>query len=510
MRSKRLIAVLMLVCVFFAAGSICIHAAEPTYEVSEQYEDSKYYENLKKVPLSGDHARDVLAIALSQLGYREGNGEDGLGGTSSDGVRDFAEYNVLYGKIDNDQGNGISYGYYWCASFVNWCLRQAGVSVESSAAAEISCRRWLKKCQEAGIYNEKAGYTPKEGDLIFFKDHGSLVSATHIGIVLYSDGSKVYTIEGNTTQGDGFSGDGSFVALKSYKLTSSYIVGYASPKYEKNAYTEEIDRSGKQLSAGIYVSKCDVEVFKDRDMSEKNESLPAYEIFTVKEVFSDSFRIEYGDKEGYADIEDKAAQLTAFSSLRKVSFVDLDGSHIFRTQYLLPSSEIKIPDITPKMEGAGFVCWLSDNPDSIILTLLYPGDVFASEEYDVELRAHWDMNLYTVSYLDENGNTVSSFSGYYGDTYEIPTLENIPNNKEFVSWELQTPYNDIDELKRPEPGIINNNIVYIAVMGEKPVEEASEEIRVETWQQIVGIASGVAFITLGIIMLIWLYRKKPE
>jgi hypothetical protein len=506
MRSKRLIAVLMLICTFFAANVLCVHAAEPTYEVSEQYEDSKYYENLKKVPITGNQATDVLAIALSQLGYREGNSEDGLGGTSADGVRDFAEYNVLYGKIDNDQGNGVSYGYYWCASFVNWCLRQAGVSVESSAAAEISCRRWLKKCQEAGIYNEKSGYLPKEGDLIFFKDHGSLVSATHIGFVLYSDEHNVYTIEGNTTKDNSFSGDGSFVALKSYSLTSSYIVGYASPKYEEKADAAEIDRSGNQLSAGIYISKCDVEVYKDSNMIGKAEILPAYEIFTVKEVLSDSFRIEYGDKEGYADIADKAVQMTAFSSLRKVSFLDIDGSHIFRTQYLLPTTEIKIPDKTPKMEGAGFVCWLADNPDSIILTLLYPGDIFIAEENDVELRAFWDMNLYTVSYLDENGNAVSSFSGYFGDTYEIPILENIPKNKEFVCWELQPPYNDIDELKRPEPGIIKNNSVYVAVMNEIPVEEIPEAHLLN----IVGSACGVVFITLGLIMLIWLYRKKPE
>jgi hypothetical protein len=58
--------------ILLGSGALLISAATPTYEVSKQYEKSKYYQNFKKVPLSGDQATDVVAIALSQLGYREG------------------------------------------------------------------------------------------------------------------------------------------------------------------------------------------------------------------------------------------------------------------------------------------------------------------------------------------------------------------------------------------------------------------------------------------------------
>ena len=110
-----------------------VAAAEPSYTVSAEYKKSRYYENLQKVPLSGDQAIDTVAIALSQLGYHEGNSNADFGGLNTSGTKDFVEYNVLYGKLDNNQGNGVSYGYYWCASFVNWCLRQARVSKSASA-----------------------------------------------------------------------------------------------------------------------------------------------------------------------------------------------------------------------------------------------------------------------------------------------------------------------------------------------------------------------------------------
>ena len=68
MRIKRFIALLLAICALLSVVVIETSAAEPTYEVSKQYKKSKYYENLQKVPLTGDQAADVVAIALSQLG----------------------------------------------------------------------------------------------------------------------------------------------------------------------------------------------------------------------------------------------------------------------------------------------------------------------------------------------------------------------------------------------------------------------------------------------------------
>ena len=39
--------------------------AEATYQMTTQYMEGIYYENFSKIPLSGDQATDVIAIALS-------------------------------------------------------------------------------------------------------------------------------------------------------------------------------------------------------------------------------------------------------------------------------------------------------------------------------------------------------------------------------------------------------------------------------------------------------------
>lgn len=245
MRYKKITIILTSVCLsalFLLLGTVAVLAgdggndyAAPTYKVSEQYADGEYYSRLIKTPISGDQAVDVISVALSQLGYHEGNGNADLHGLNQSGSRDFVEYNVLSGRFDNNQGNGVSYGYSWCASFVNWCLRQAGVP-ESLTGGDsfISCWKWRKACIETGIYKEKDAYLPQIGDIIFFKDYNDptiQTSASHIGLVLFSDGENVYTVEGNTSSRHDFDASGDNVAVKHYPIDSKYIVGYGHPDY---------------------------------------------------------------------------------------------------------------------------------------------------------------------------------------------------------------------------------------------------------------------------------------
>jgi hypothetical protein len=188
--------------------AVTASAAEATYQMTEEYMAGRFYKNFTEVKRTGDQRKDGNAIALSQLGYHEGDSDADFGGDSTDGVRDFVEYNVLAGKFDNGQGNGVSYGYYWCASFVNWCLRQAGVDADASAGAEISCQRWIAACSQKGIYRSRGSYMPEAGDMIFFRDKGSSLSSTHIGLVLYVSGGRVHTVEGNTSFTNDYSSDG--------------------------------------------------------------------------------------------------------------------------------------------------------------------------------------------------------------------------------------------------------------------------------------------------------------
>ena len=446
--------------VFFAlmigtVSGLCIvdtSAATETYQMSEEYKSSKYYEHLGRIELTGDQATDVIAIALSQLGYHEGDGDADLDGMNTAGSRNFVEYNVLYGKLDNQEGNGLSYGYAWCAAFVNWCLRQARVE-KTASGTEVSCRRWLADCKDMGIYEAKKDYVPKTADLIFFKDAGSSVTSTHIGIVLYSDENRVYTIEGNASSGSALSTAGHYVCLKSYKLSDSYIVAYASPKYKTDETVLKVDRSGESMSSGLYISKGEMNVYSDKEMSKKTDVLGAYELLTVKERYGDCFKISYEKDgktcEGYAKATKKAVQISSDGSTESVELIH-DAQNEYVTRYaVLPSSEITLPEPDVTSETAGFMGWRVAETGE----LLQVGDTLGDVDKKMTLVAEWDETLYTVTFADSDGKVLKEIKGYYGDVVEPPEVD----SERFEGW-------GIDNI----PAKITENAVYTAVYSENP------------------------------------------
>ena len=455
MNVKKAIATLVLFALAFGTlFGLCesnTMAASETYKMSDEYKSSKYYEHFKRVELTGDQATDVLAIALSQLGYHEGNGNGDRDGMNSAGTKNFVEYNVMYGKLDNLEGNGLSYGYAWCASFVNWCLRQAGVDKKASGS-EVSCRRWLADCQDMGIYVEKKGYTPKAGDLIFFKDANSAVTSTHIGIVLYSDENRVYTIEGNASNGSALSTNGHYVCLRSYKLSDSYIVAYATPKYKTDDAVSRVDYSGNNMSSGLYISKSEMNVYSDKEMSKKTDVLGAYELLTVKERYGDCFKISYvkdgKECDGYAKAEKKAVQISSDGASVSVDLVHDAENEIYERYSLLPSSEITLQAPQTDRENAGFVGWRVKETGE----LLQIGDVIRDVDEEMTLVAEWDDTKYTVIFKDADGSVLKEINGFYGEKLDPPAVK----DGSFKDW-------GVDKL----PATITESITYTATYSTK-------------------------------------------
>ena len=138
---------------------------------------------------TGDQRADVIAIALTQVGYREG--------------------------ANNDTKYGVWYGYNnigWCGIFVAWCANQAGVPTS------VLARTGLAQPSAYGLTAEPQGYIPKSGDLFFSKDHG------HVGFVYYVEGNDFYSLEGNTWE-NGPQG----VYIRKHAISS---MEFASPKYQ--------------------------------------------------------------------------------------------------------------------------------------------------------------------------------------------------------------------------------------------------------------------------------------
>ena len=101
----------------------------------------------------------------------------------------------------------------WCACFVSWCLNQAGYSEPKFAACNSQGVPWFRNHGQwaNGNYKDLA-----PGDVIFFDWEGD-GSADHVGIVIGTDGKRVYTVEGNS---------GDSCRIRDYDLNSNVIMGY--------------------------------------------------------------------------------------------------------------------------------------------------------------------------------------------------------------------------------------------------------------------------------------------
>ena len=222
---KRLITTLLAALLAFgclpAAGGQA-QALEITYGPSEAYRSGLYYSRLEAVELTGNYATDLLAVAFSQEGYHEGDDFDEMHGCSA-GDGNYTEYGRCLGV--NAQP--------WCASFISWCARRAGIPSSVIRSGVNACATSL------GVsYRRASEYTPKAGDIIIFDrvengintkepeaDYGD-----HVGIVYRVTGTTVYYIDGNSADLRG--NDTNCVMCHGRPLGDADIKGYG-------VYTDE-------------------------------------------------------------------------------------------------------------------------------------------------------------------------------------------------------------------------------------------------------------------------------
>ena len=101
----------------------------------------------------------------------------------------------------------------WCACFVSWCYGQMGLSEPRFAACQSQGIPWFTS---HGQWGDRSYTNIAPGDAIFFDWDGD-GSADHVGLVVGTDGSRVYTVEGNS---------GDACKVNSYPLDYSCIKGY--------------------------------------------------------------------------------------------------------------------------------------------------------------------------------------------------------------------------------------------------------------------------------------------
>lgn len=177
-RITRVLCLVLLMC-------LCVTAV--AFPARADYENT--YTN------TGDQRADLIGVALTQVGYREGRGG-------------YTKYGDWYGAPYTD----------WCGMFVSWCANQAGIPTSV-----------LKKngFASASGFNIPTFYAsqkiPRAGDL-FFKTDGS-----HTGIVYYVEGDYFFTVEGNTDV-NSYNGIGVFIRKRD--LYDNYYFG--EPPYQSD------------------------------------------------------------------------------------------------------------------------------------------------------------------------------------------------------------------------------------------------------------------------------------
>lgn len=199
---------------------ICYSDKTADVETAEDWEQTLPEE------LTGVWAEDLLAVAESQLEYKESTrnyivADDGE-------IKGYSRYGAWDGNAYGD----------WCAMFVSFCLNYAEVD-EELMPREAGCQKWIELLaeEEYGLYREAAAYEAVPGDLIFFDTEGD-EGSDHVGIVVEvleeteENSRQIRTIEGNTSD---------MVCYRTYEIDDESIIGYGAlpEKPEEEAAGED-------------------------------------------------------------------------------------------------------------------------------------------------------------------------------------------------------------------------------------------------------------------------------
>ena len=203
------------------------------------------------------NADKVISVATGEIGYIEKKSKKDLDSkTANAGHANYTKYGKWIGAN----------GDYWCASFLSWIFYKAYGNLNGktllcgqfSAACETIRQNFSKKKK----YNTKME-DAKPGDVVFFSGTRH-AGANHIGLIVSVVGSKITTIEGNTSTASGVVDNGGGVVKKSYTVPNSKIMGYGRPDYSVLSTTtaSKTTNNGSSASKGTsYYPKCRKTIF---------------------------------------------------------------------------------------------------------------------------------------------------------------------------------------------------------------------------------------------------------
>ncbi len=430
-KRRRVVSVLVMFALLFG---ICtpfipaVNALSPSYTASSSYQTSSYYTKLCNVTLTGNQREDIVNVALSQVGYREGSSSNDYSGADDGSYNNYTEYNYWY---HNYVSSGMPVGGSsapWCATFVSWCAEMAqvpsSVLKRSTAAGHganyfdinfYSGSSTLASSGDNDSYFKGYNYTPQKGDLFYTR------SWSHVGLVVAVDGSYVTTVEGNTNNNGSSEGNG--VYQRTRKISDLY---FGVPNYVE----KDITTPGKPTITGMqktYTSGSNITFTWTATENTTHYNLTLHKLFGTEYVWWDAINyavsghtltLEEGayrvlvtstNSNAWTDdgvtwkfTESEWVYFTVSPATQTVTFDANGGSCSVDSQVVLTGGEIGVLPV-PEREGYIFVGWYPDkrgNYDPI-----HSSTIVAT---DMTLYAHWMNPVYMGNKVvfDTNGGQI--------------------------------------------------------------------------------------------------------
>ena len=168
----------------------------------------------------------MIQIAQSQVGYFETTGSDGISGSQVK-TTSAPDPHTAYNKYTQTKTA-------WCAWFLSWCARQAGISTDvikktGSVATMMSGSTYSK-------YYAQGNYSPQVGDLIVF-DWNANSSADHVELISAVNTSSYTTVGGSSSAVVSGAKYYYGVGTHTYSKTSGYVMGFIAVDYETTGVT---------------------------------------------------------------------------------------------------------------------------------------------------------------------------------------------------------------------------------------------------------------------------------
>ena len=149
----------------------------------------------------------IIEVAKKYIGTTEGSAKH-------------KEIIDLYNQARYSDGYHMTMTDPWCCAFVVAMFQICGMA--DIVPGYAYCDGMIQVYKQWGRWNNRIGYTPKKGDVIFYDWNGD-GSSDHVGIVSDNSFGQLTVIEGNKSDTVGY---------RKIGTDSSQIMGYGVPNYD--------------------------------------------------------------------------------------------------------------------------------------------------------------------------------------------------------------------------------------------------------------------------------------